>query len=141
MTIFFSASSDVSDEVKNEYKKIIDSLIGAGYSVSQSIFNDITRRKLVNENDFVFVYDDVLKKIDNADILLADISFPSGGVGYQIYHAVFQRKPVVIIYKKDGKTNPSVIIRGIKSKKVAIIGYENNNDLEKVMLEAVAKAC
>jgi|WetSurMetagenome_2_1015567.scaffolds.fasta_scaffold33805_5 hypothetical protein len=140
MNIFFSASSDVSIEIKNEYKGIMKILSDAGYLVSQSLFDGISNKKLIDENDFNFVYDDVLKKIDEAEVLLADISYPSSGVGYQVYHAVFQRKPVVIIYKKDGKTNPSVIIRGIKSKKVTIIGYENCEDLKKSLLEAVEKA-
>lgn len=140
MKIFFSASNDVTKEVKEDYLKTIDLLKKGGYEVSQAIIDGISGKKLLEENDFSFIYDEVLKKIDDADVFVADISYPSGGVGYQVSHAVFQRKPVVIIYKQDGSTNPSVIIRGIKSKRVGIVDYVDFADLENKLPAMVAKA-
>lgn len=52
----------------------------------------------------------------------------------------FEYEPVVIIYKQDGSTNPSVIIRGIKSKRVGIVDYVDFADLENKLPAMVAKA-
>lgn len=140
MKAYFSASSDVGESKKLFYKKIIELLEMTGLNVFQSVFSSLTTQKLSSALDFKYVYNDVLKKIDNADLFIADISDPSGGVGYQVYHAIYSKKPIIIIYSGNDSSNPSVIIRGIKSKKVAILKYDNFNDLSSKLLHAVTKA-
>lgn len=129
MKIFFSASSDVDNLLKEQYVKVIDLLTSMKFTVNQCLFTDISRKELVKVEDFNDVYSEVLKSIDESDIFIADISNPSGGVGYQVYHALYQRKPVVIVYSNDKHVNPSVILRGIKSKNVQIFSYSTVDDL------------
>lgn len=140
MKVYFSASNDVGYQRKIFYKKIISLLKTNGLTVEQSIVSHPSKKNLILPYEFNDVYNSVLKKIDNSDVLVADISDPSGGVGYQVYHAFYSKKPIIIIYSRDSLSNPSVIIRGIKSKKVNILEYSDFADLEKKLDDALRKA-
>ncbi|PJE63276.1 hypothetical protein COU88_00420, partial [Candidatus Roizmanbacteria bacterium CG10_big_fil_rev_8_21_14_0_10_39_6] len=111
---------DVDEVTKGHYKKIITLLKSLNLTVVESLFSDISKISLDIPSGFGDVYDHILKNIDLADILIADISEGSSGVGYQIYHAIYQKMTVILIYSDSKRSNPSVIIRGIKSKKVLL---------------------
>ena len=108
-------------------------------TVVESLFSDISKISLDIPSGFGDVYDHILKNIDLADILIADISEGSSGVGYQIYHAIYQKMPVILIYSDSKRSNPSVIIRGIKSKKVLLLKYSEFDDLKNNLPELVLK--
>jgi hypothetical protein len=138
--IFFAASSDVSEEKKQEYKTIISMVEDQGYDISQVIFRkkefDLPSGKI----DYGHIYDSVIREINLSDLLVADITYPSGGVGYQVYHAFYQKKPVIALFTENKKSNPSMVIRGIKSKKFFVLQYKNTDDLKKNLLPLLQKA-
>jgi len=133
MEIYFSASSDVDDLTKEYYRRVIELITDLGYQVDQTIFSETTDKIIGEDLTYEDIYNQVFEKIDRSDIFIADISYPSGGVGYQIYHAYYQKKPVIIIYTENKKTNPSVVIRGIDSKKVQTFHYNSFIELKKVL--------
>lgn len=137
MKIYFIASNDVPKGIKLKYKTIISFLENQGFTVLQTLFR--SEDKLI-PNLFETVHKDVIETIRKSDIVIADISSPSGGVGYQIYHAFYQKKPLIIIYTENSSTNPSVIIRGIKSKRVFIYKYKGVDELQKVLLKSIKQA-
>lgn len=144
MKVFFAASSDVSQVIKKQYRKMVDIISSQGCDVSDVIFDNQTTKKIIGNNiTHENIHDLVINKINQSDILVADISYPSGGVGYQIYHAFYQKKPIIIMYSENNNTNPSVIIRGISSKRVQIFKYnsftEIKNKLPRLIKNSVKK--
>jgi len=131
MKIYYSASNDVDPKTKEFYKNTVDFLQNEGFEVVHCLLLDGGKKKLKSEGEFSNIYNNVLKRIDEAEVFFADISSPSGGVGYQISHAVYQRKPIIVTYLESKESNPSVIIRGIKSKNVMIVNYKSSEDLFK----------
>lgn len=137
--IFFTASSDVSEEKKVRYKKIISILKGWDFDVSQVIFRKKEFDLPSGEINYDYIYDSVIQEINSSDLFIADISYPSSGVGYQVYHAFYQKKPIIIIFTENEQSNPSMVIQGIKSKRLLTLKYRNINDLEKTLLPLVLK--
>ncbi len=139
MNIFLSVSSDIAKKDREEYLKIISFLEKNGNQVIETFLRNPNKKEdPINIHEVV--YKEILEKIDESDILIADISFPSGGVGYQIYHALYQKKPVIIIYTKNEKTNPSFIIRGITSANAFLVEYKNFGQLKFELLKKINKA-
>jgi nucleoside 2-deoxyribosyltransferase len=138
--VFFSASSDVSEKQMREYKKIIRVLEGQDFEVLQVIFRKKEFEDDAKNIDFKHIYERVIKEINSADIFVAEISSPSGGVGYQVYHAFYQKKPMIILYTENKKTNPSMVIRGMESDKVFIHKYKNSSSLRNELPDFVSKA-
>lgn len=138
--IFFAASSDVAQEKKERYKKIISLLKNQGFAISQVVFRkkefDLPSGKI----DYSHIYESVIEEINRSDLFIADISYPSGGVGYQVYHAFYQKKPIIALFTENEKSNPSMVIRGIKSKKFFALKYRNLKDLKKNLLPLLKKA-
>lgn len=128
--VFYAASSDVTGEILENYKKTISLLKRQGLSVSQVLFRKKEFDLPSGDVDFKNLYESVIQEINRSDIFVADITYPSGGVGYQVYHAFYQKKPTVVLYSESINSNPSMIMRGIKSKKFLSLKYDKIEDLE-----------
>lgn len=137
--IFFTASSDVSEEKKVRYQEIITMLKGWDFDVSQVIFRKKEFDLPSGGIDYGHIYDSVIQEINSSDLFIADISYPSSGVGYQVYHAFYQKKPIIIIFTENDQSNPSMVIRGIKSKRLLSLKYRNISDLKENLLPLLQK--
>ncbi len=138
--VFFAASSDVSQEKRERYKKIISLIKNQGFAVSQVVFRKKEFDLPSGEIDYPHIYDSVIDEINRSDLFIADISYPSSGVGYQVYHAFYQKKPIIALFTENEKSNPSMVIRGIKSKKFFALKYKNLEDLKNNLLPLLKKA-
>jgi nucleoside 2-deoxyribosyltransferase len=81
----------------------------------------------------VQIYRRDIKWIDGSKIMIAEISGPSLGVGFEIAYAIFSRKiPVLaVVNKKVEKV--SSMLSGCESKLLTIARYEDEDDLKKVI--------
>ncbi len=66
-----------------------------------------------------------IEALEKSQVLLADVSKPSLGVGYEIAHAINKNIKVYAFYKKG--TNISCMIKG--NKNITLIEYETQEDL------------
>lgn len=139
MKVFFTAGSDVGQITKKRYKAIIVQLEKLGHKVEERIFTPLIKRQLRSERDYHSVYKDILRKIDQSEFIVAEISHPSGGVGFTIYHALAKKKPVLCLVFKGKDVNPSVIIQGGQSKLLTVFEYYLKN-LEEVLSNGIKRA-
>lgn len=65
--------------------------------------------------------------IDECDCLVAEVTIPSTGVGYEICYAVSKGKRVLCLYKEG--TNVSAMVLG--NRRVTSVPYVNMEGLEK----------
>lgn len=78
------------------------------------------------------VYPRFLKELKVADVVIAEASSPSIGVGQTIAVAYQNKKNIVICLKKEVKdSNLHPLVRGITSSFAKYVYYENFNDLQK----------
>ena len=64
--------------------------------------------------------------VDEADVLIAEVSQPSLGVGYEIAKAESMNKPVLCLYRKQQSKKLSAMIEG--SPHVTVVEYETVED-------------
>ena len=71
------------------------------------------------------IYERDIMLLKKADVCVAEISFPSLGVGFEIAYALLNGKPVIALCRRDRVENKSALIRGIIDQKFRLITYEN----------------
>ena len=131
MNIYFACSITGGREFELVYQKIDAALIKDGHEIPTShlVQSD------VSENEGVIspkqVYERDVNWIKNCDVLIAEVSVPSHGVGYEIGFALNTGKPVLCLYQKDKKV--SKMISGNSDPALTVNGY---SDIEEAILQA-----
>ncbi len=115
MKIYFTAAISLGEYYGDNYKKIVDTLEKLGHTV---IHEHITRNSLdkvfkKTREDNLDYYKKTVKEIAKADIVVAEVSFPSTlNVGHEVSVALEKGKPVIALYVQD-KNSP--FFEGINS--------------------------
>jgi nucleoside 2-deoxyribosyltransferase len=89
-----------------------------------------------------FSYKRDIKLLREADCLIAEITLPSLGVGYELAYAVEKKGlPVLALYEEGREHEISAMIRGNTSEKFKISSYDGDNlkDMIEKFLAEVAK--
>jgi hypothetical protein len=80
-----------------------------------------------------------LKWIDGSKLMIAEISGPSLGVGFEIAYAIFQRKiPVLALCILDAQ-NVSSMLSGCDSPLLSIRKYKNVDDMKSIIKNFLSK--
>jgi nucleoside 2-deoxyribosyltransferase len=113
------------------YRFIADVMIGAGVEVlSEHVASDMVfaeERKMTEEE--IFLRD--MGGIERCDCLVAEVSVPSVGVGYEICHAVGLKKPVLCVYERGSTVSAMVL----GNKGVVAQDYGDLDELQCLVLE------
>ncbi len=127
MKIFFAGSIRGGRGMLSEYKQIVLLLKELGHTiVSEHVANsrlEEAEAKLTDEE----IFRSDIRYIDDCDCLVAEVTMPSTGTGYEICYAVAKGKKVVCIYKEGA--NVSAMVLG--NKGVKVISYRNMEELKK----------
>ncbi len=125
MNIYFACSITGGREFEEVYQKMVAALLAAGHEIPTShlVEAEVLDKERVLAPRDVYLRD--VKWIDGCDVLIAEVSVPSHGVGYEIGYALQERKPVLCIYQKDRRV--SKMITGNPHSLLRVEGY---SDLE-----------
>lgn len=75
---------------------------------------------------------DITKWLGKSSAVVAEISGPSTGVGYEIHYAIRDRRiPVLCLYHVSSK--PTLVVKQDPSKYILLQKYSDENDLEKYL--------
>jgi hypothetical protein len=85
------------------------------------------------------IYKRDLKWIDGSKLMIAEISGPSLGVGFEIAYAIFQRKIPVLALVNSKVENISAMLSGCDSPLLTISEYTNTDDMKKIITEFINK--
>lgn len=139
MNIYFSCSLTGGREYEGIYGLIVDHLVSQGYEVPTAHLAHpevMAVEKVIDANE---VYHRDIEWIDGCDVVIAEVSTPSHGVGYEIAYALGEGKPVLCCYKQ-GVTVSKMII-GNDSVNLTLGTYENSDqvlDLIDTFLEGLS---
>ncbi|MDD5472602.1 MAG: nucleoside 2-deoxyribosyltransferase [Candidatus Methanoperedens sp.] len=129
MKIFFAGSIRGGRSMLSEYRQIIALLKKLGHDV---VSEHVASPKL-EEAEARLTEEEIFKSdicfIDESDCVVADVTVPSIGVGYEICYAVSKCKRVLCTYKEG--TNVSAMVLG--NKGVKAIQYRNMEELEMLL--------
>ena len=127
MNIYFSGSIRGGRNDANLYKKIIDYLKTFGTVLTEHIGDtSLTSNGQADQTDEA-IHNQDMKFLNEANIVIAEVTNPSLGVGYEIGRAIEYNKRTICLFNNNSKNKLSAMIAG--SKKIKCIYYDNYNDL------------
>ena len=114
MKIYFAGSIRGGREDAKLYKNIIDYLAKKGQVLTEHVGNmDLSWKGEASESDEnIFCRD--MKWLKSADAIVAEVTAPSLGVGYELGIADKMEIPALCLYRKLYKKNLSAMIQGNK---------------------------
>ena len=126
--IYFSASVYGGRELLNDYIRLINELKKHGEVLTEEL-GDINLLKDEEKLTPQIIYETDVEKINNADIVFAELTVPSLGVGYELGYAEAHNKKIVGIYNQTIKEKITPMITG--NENITIIGYKNIDEIIK----------
>jgi 2'-deoxynucleoside 5'-phosphate N-hydrolase len=128
MNIYFACSITGGRDFEPVYQAIVAALEERGHIIPTSHLASsevIGLEKVVSAED---VYSRDIQWIDEAEVLVAEVSTPSHGVGYEIAYALSIGKPVLCLYQAGcrvskmitGNTHPNISIQVYSTEQEAV---------------------
>jgi len=110
MTVYFTASIVGKKYHLSKYLAIIDYLKSKKYEVISDHIIKSTSNQIISEKreERIKFQNRLEKWINSADFMIAETSFPSISVGYEISLALQEGKPVLVLYSEGNP--PSLLI-------------------------------
>jgi 2'-deoxynucleoside 5'-phosphate N-hydrolase len=128
MKIYFAGSIRGGREDAMLYQQIIEYLKTFGEVLTEHIGDS----KLTHLGDDGptdrFIHDRDLEWLQSSDILVAEVTTVSMGVGYEIGRAVESGKKVLCLFRPDSGKNLSAMVAGCPN--MELVNYNNLNDLK-----------
>lgn len=128
MKIYFACSITGGREDELVYQAIVEALLAGGHQVPTAhlAHTDVMSQEAVVDPEEVYTRD--INWINTSDALIAEVSTPSHGVGYEISHALGREIPVFCCYREDkrvskmltGNTNPFLRVDHYRSSAEAV---------------------
>ena len=127
MNIYFSCSITGGREDQAAYAEIVRYLVEQGHDVPTAHLAspDLNQPEKTIEAEEVYRRD--IFWVRSCDALIAEVSTPSHGVGYEIAEAVNQGKPVLCLYQKGARV--SKIITGNTEGNYFVLPYANIREM------------
>jgi len=109
-------------------------LAGAGHEIlTPHVLDDVldVDRGLTPEE----VYERDVALLEEADVVVAEVSYPSLGVGFEIAYALLRGKRVVALCEEGRLRETSALIRGIRDPNFKLITYRTAEEAAARLLE------
>ena len=130
MKIYFSGSIRGGRDDVEIYHQIINYLKNFGEVLTEHIGDNSLNAFGEKSND-ISIHDRDMKLLMKSDLIIAEVTNPSLGVGYEIGRALENNKKVICIYRKKENKKISAMILG--SKNILSFEYQNLESLKKIL--------
>ena len=127
MNIYFAGSIRGGRKDKHLYLEIIQYLKDYGNVLTEHIGDENIDSKGEDVND-QYIHDRDMDWLMSSDIMVAEVTNPSLGVGYEIGRAIENDKKIICLFRSSERRKLSAMIGG--SKKLICIEYFDINDLK-----------
>ena len=128
MKIYFAASIRGGREDSFIYSQIIDYLSDYGDVLTEHIGSPNLNKEGECHMSDLDIHDRDMKWLVSSDIIIAEVTNPSLGVGYEIGRALEYGKKIICLHSKESKSRLSAMISG--SRKIRCIKYSDIDDLK-----------
>ena len=134
--IYFSASISGGRDDAPRYAALISALTHHGSVLTEHIgCPDLSDGGEAGPGD-IEIYARDLAWLREADVVIAEVTTPSLGVGYEVARAAVMGKPVVGLFRPESGRRLSAMIRG--NPAVRVLEYASAEDPEDVARRAMA---
>jgi 2'-deoxynucleoside 5'-phosphate N-hydrolase len=126
MNIYFSCSITGGRKDQPVYQFLVDAMLEDGHTVPTAHLSDANIHILENKATPEDVYRRDVEWVRNCDVLVAEVSTPSHGVGYEIALAESLGKPVFCCYESSRRI--SKMISGNPSSTFKVQAYQSPDE-------------
>ena len=112
------------------YLEIIDFIESEGHTPLTELIAEIPSANPLTDKQ---IYKRDIKWIDGSKIMIAEISAPSLGVGFEIAYAVYNKKMPVLALVNNTVKNVSAMITGCDSNLLTVAKFSNPEDLKEII--------
>lgn len=135
MKVFFSGSIRGGRDMLPAYNYICNFLHNQGFEIMSWHVVDTKLEKTESGMKEQEIFERDIGLIEESDILLADVTVPSIGVGYELCHAIHKGIPVICMHKKGA--NLSSMVLGNIYDKIIIVEYSDFSELETIIIDSI----
>ncbi|MDD4188060.1 MAG: nucleoside 2-deoxyribosyltransferase [Bacilli bacterium] len=128
MKIYFAGSINGGREKESDYLNLINFLENYGEVITKNIWQE----KPLSDD---YIYNRHKKWLDASDIIIAEVSVPSIGVGYELGYALEHNKKVICLYDEASIKSISSMISG--NPKNIIIRYKTLEEAKTILDSAI----
>ena len=114
MKIYFAGSIRGGRDEEKTYLKIIDYLGSFGDVLTEHVGYKDVEKSEENHSD-IYIFERDVKWLESSDVMIADVTVPSLGVGYEIGFAETLNIPILCLYNPKNKKPLSAMITGNKN--------------------------
>ena len=112
------------------YLEIINFVESEGHTPLTELGAELTPTNPLTDNQ---IYKRDLKWIDGSKIMIAEVSAPSLGVGFEISYALYQKKMPVLALANNRAENISALIAGCDSNLLTLAKYGEAEELKEII--------
>jgi 2'-deoxynucleoside 5'-phosphate N-hydrolase len=130
MNIYFACSITGGREFEPVYQAIVTALEADGHVIPTSHLASsevIGMEKVISPQD-VYLRD--IQWIEQADMVIAEVSTPSHGVGYEVAYALSIDKPVLCLYQQGQAV--SKMLTGNTHSKIKVQTYQTKEEASEI---------
>jgi nucleoside 2-deoxyribosyltransferase len=138
MKIYFSGAISAGRDNLPIYQHIVQRLQFQGHNVLSAHVADPQVLDREKDTPPRTVFDRDVAWIDECDLMIAEVSTPSTGVGYEYGYAVQIGKPVLCVYRSGLRM--SKMITGNPASNLKVAAYSSEAELDRIVDEFLFKA-
>ncbi|MBN1906150.1 MAG: nucleoside 2-deoxyribosyltransferase [Deltaproteobacteria bacterium] len=131
LKIYFAGAIRGGRDDAHIYAEIISFLNGFGEVLTEHVGDQSLTEAGDDGPDDRYIHDRDMVWLNQSDIVIAEVTNPSLGVGYELGSAVNMGKPILCLYRMDARQRLSAMISGSPDMKVA--EYKSINEAEELI--------
>ena len=131
MKIYFACSITGGRDDEDIYQQLVGILLSMEVEVPTAHIAETGIEELDAREDPSDIYFRDVSWIEESDLLIAEVSTPSHGVGYEIGYALDLNKPVLCLYRQQVVI--SKMILGNPHPLLTVLSYKDLNEAEKLL--------
>lgn len=135
MKIYFAGSIRGGRDDKDLYLSIIEELRKYGTVLTEHVSNKNLTDQGENEFTVEYIFERDVSWLKECDIVVAEVTTPSLGVGYEVGLAESMNKKIICFYRKLEGKSLSAMISGNKS--IILYEYKTINDIENILKKSL----
>jgi len=132
MKVYFSCSITGGRNEEKVYSAIVKAMLSAGYEVPTAHLSTPEVMQMEKVVDPVDIFNRDMRWLDESDAIVAEVTTPSHGVGYEIAQGLWLSKPVLCLYQRGKRI--SKILTGNTHPKLTFSGYDEPDEAVKQVL-------
>jgi len=137
--IYFCGSIKAGREDAPLYAKIIEHLRKYGTVLSEHVGDEDPQTFRDTAEAAKFIHERDVAWLTKADLVVAEVTVPSLGVGYEIGRAVALNKPILVLYRPDSTHKLSSMIQGAHDGNRIIVKHYKDSEYIQIIDEFVGK--